>query len=277
MGAVVVAITLGVLAGLARGGRPSLDHPPTLRLLPALVVGVALQWVPELLGATETAAFPAVACSYLSLAAFTVANLRLAGIPVVLVGLVLNIAVIFPNGGMPVRPAAVVQTGIVGSDEVALVDFGAKRHLERDDDVLVLLGDVVPVAPLREVLSVGDLVLAAGVGSVVFGLIRPATPAVGPRAARPAPPAWRRRGTPLPVCGAPVPGVAPVRGRLSDLPPPGQPRVQRSRRAEPAAPEPAAPEPAAPGDEAPSSAATTPSAGTWSIPSATDRRPHGRG
>ena len=281
VGAIAIAIALGVLAGLATGGRPSLDHPPSLRLWPALLLGVVLQWVPELLGASESAAFPAVVGSSLSLAAFAVANLRLTGIPVVLVGLVLNMAVIFPNGGMPVRPSAVVRAGIVGPGQVVSVDFGSKRHLERDDDVLVLLGDVVPLAPLGEVLSLGDLVLAAGVANVVFRLLRPTTPVTGPRAARPAPPVWRRKVTSLPVCGAPAdehgpgtpdPGVAPARGRLSDPPPPGQPCVQGPpRRAEPAAPEPAAPE-----DEASSSTAATPSASTWSIPSAIDRRPHGR-
>jgi hypothetical protein len=86
---------------------------------------------------------------------------------------VLNIAVILPNGGMPVRTAAVVDAGIVESEEVARIDVGSRRHLERDDDVLVPLGDVIPLAPLREVVSVGDLVLAAGLGTVVFRLLRP--------------------------------------------------------------------------------------------------------
>jgi hypothetical protein len=67
----------------------------------------------------------------------------------------------------------VVEAGIVEPQEVAAIDVGSRRHLERDDDVLVVLGDVIPVAPLREVVSVGDVVLAAGLGIVAFRLLRP--------------------------------------------------------------------------------------------------------
>lgn len=177
MGVAAVAIGLGLLAGLVRGGRPSSVLTPTLRLLPALVVGFVLQWVPDLLAVEGLPAFVAVAGSSLCLVGFALANLRLPGMPLVLLGLVLNTAVIVANGGMPVRPAAVVDAGIVEPEEAATIDVGPKRHLEHDDDVLVLLGDVIPVSPLREVVSIGDLVLAAGLGTVVFRLLRPRTDA----------------------------------------------------------------------------------------------------
>ena len=173
VGYTAIAIALGLVAGLAAGGRPANAARHTLRLWPALLFGAAAQWLPELLDVPESAAFVAVACSYLALVAFAVANLRLVGMPVVLVGLALNSAVIFPNGGMPVRGSAVVQAGLVEPDEVATIDFGSKRHLETEDDVLTILGDVVPVAPLREVISFGDLILAAGVADAVFRLLRP--------------------------------------------------------------------------------------------------------
>ena len=173
MGYTAIAVALGVLTGLAAGGRLANAAAATLRLWPSLAVGTAAQWVPELLDVPERAAFAGVVVSYLALAAFAVANLRLVGMSVVLVGLGLNVAVIFPNGGMPVRAEAVVQAGLVGPDEVAAVDYGSKRHLERDDDVLTVLGDIVPVAPFGEVVSFGDLILAAGVADVVFRLLRP--------------------------------------------------------------------------------------------------------
>ena len=76
--------------------------------------------------------------------------------------------------GCPYEARAIVAAGIVDeADDIAAVDFGSKRHLETEDDDLVLLADVIPVASLREVLSVGDLVLAAGVANVVFRLLRP--------------------------------------------------------------------------------------------------------
>lgn len=173
MGATAIALALGIAAGLLAGGRPSNAASATFRLWPALVAGIVLQGVPELLGVAGASALVAVACSYFALVTFALANLRIVGMPIVLVGLALNAAAIIPNGGMPVRPDALVEAGIVAPEEVALVDLGSKRHLERDDDVLVGLGDVLPVPPLREVLSFGDLVLSAGLAGIAFRLLRP--------------------------------------------------------------------------------------------------------
>ena len=173
MGATAIALALGIAAGLVAGGRPSEVATTTFRLWPALLAGLGLQAVPDLLGVGGAAAFVALACSYAALVTFALANLRIVGMPIVLAGLALNAAAILPNGGMPVRPGALVQAGIVAPEEVTLVDVGVKRHLERDDDVLVGLGDVIPVPPLREVLSVGDLVLSAGLAAIAFRLLRP--------------------------------------------------------------------------------------------------------
>lgn len=175
MGVTAVAVAIGLAAGLLAGGRPSGDRH-TFRLWPALLFGVVAQWLPDLPGVPDGAAPLAVACSYLALIAFAVANLRLVGMPVVLVGLVLNMAVIVANGGMPVRVEALVAAGIVEADEVSAVDLGPKRHLEEEADVLAVLGDVLPVAPLREVISFGDLILAAGVADVAFRLLKPTVP-----------------------------------------------------------------------------------------------------
>lgn len=174
VGYTAIALVLGLLAGLLAGGRPGQAVGQPLRWWPALAAGAAAQWVPELLAVPEDAAFAAVVASYVALVAFVVANITVVGMPVVLVGLALNTAVIVVNGGMPVRPEAVVAAGIADTrEEVAALDYGSKRHLEGDDDRLAILGDVVPVAPLREVLSFGDLILAAGVADVVFRLLHP--------------------------------------------------------------------------------------------------------
>ncbi|MEX2658060.1 MAG: DUF5317 family protein [Acidimicrobiales bacterium] len=175
MGYTAIAITLGLVAGLVAGGRPANAARRSLRWWPALAGGAAAQWIPELLDVPESAAFAAVVASYAALAAFAVANLGLVGMPVVLLGLVLNIAVILANGGMPVRAEAIIAADIAATpEEIAALDFGSKRHLEDRDDRLTVLGDIVPVPPLREVLSFGDLILAAGVTNVVFRLLRPA-------------------------------------------------------------------------------------------------------
>jgi hypothetical protein len=174
MGFTVVAVVTGLVLGLARGGRLAHVARHRLRWPAALVAGAGLQLAGEAGLVGEGLGRLLVALSYAALLAFAVANLALVGMGVVLVGLVLNTLVIGLNGGMPVRAEAIVATGLVEPEEVAGLELGAKRHLEGPDDRLSFLGDVIPVPPLGEVLSFGDLVLATGLTALVFRLVRPA-------------------------------------------------------------------------------------------------------
>lgn len=174
MGFTAVAVVGGLVLGLVLGGRPSNIALATLRWPAALVAGLVLQWGPELLGSSEGAAFTLIAASYACLVAFALANLRLVGMPIVLLGLAMNAVVIGLNGGMPVRADAVVAAGLADDiDGAARLDFGAKRHLEDGDDRATFLGDIVPVPVLGEVLSFGDLILSVGVGNLLFRLLKP--------------------------------------------------------------------------------------------------------
>lgn len=170
----LAAITLvaGVLLALATGGRPS--YAGELRAVHAVTAGVALQIAPQLLDIGDRLGLGLVLGGYAMLVAFALANLRLVGMPVALVGLALNVVVIGANGGMPVRPAAVVAAEQADWDELADLRLGAKRHLERPGDRLTVLGDTIPIRPLHEIVSFGDLILAIGVGDVAFRLLRPA-------------------------------------------------------------------------------------------------------
>ena len=173
MGFSTIAVAGGLLLGLLAGGRPSNIGRRRLRWWAPLVVGVVLQAAAELFDVDGDAGLGMVLASYACLVLFGLANLRLVGMSVVLAGLAANAAVIVANSGMPVRADAITAAGVATPEEVAGLDFGAKRHLERPGDRFVLLGDVIPVRPTREVLSFGDLVLAAGVADVLFRLLRP--------------------------------------------------------------------------------------------------------
>ena len=172
MGFTAAAVAAGVVLGLALGGRPSNIGRRPLQLVSVLVVSVALQVVAESVDIPDTAGLALVLISYAGLSAFAVANIRLVGMPVVLVGLACNLAVITVNGGMPVQREAIVDAGVATDAEIDHLDFGAKRHLE-DGDRLMVLGDIVPVSLTAEVLSFGDLILAFGVADVIFRLLRP--------------------------------------------------------------------------------------------------------
>jgi hypothetical protein len=169
----VGALVVGVALGFATGGRVSNVDRRSLELVWMLVASVAIQAAAEVLDVPDSAGLAMVLISYVGLTGFAFANVRLVGMPVVIVGLVCNIVVIAANGGMPVRAESILASRAATSDELDTLDFGAKRHLEDERDVIVFLGDIIPVRPTREVLSFGDLILAFGVADVVFRLLRP--------------------------------------------------------------------------------------------------------
>jgi Family of unknown function (DUF5317) len=90
---------------------------------------------------------------------------------VMALGLLLNLTVVAANGGMPVTASAVERAG--GSTAVLGDGYGSKHHLADDDDIVVLLGDVIAVPkPVGVVLSIGDVLLYAGIAWFVIQVMR---------------------------------------------------------------------------------------------------------
>ena len=166
MGFIVVALVAGVALGLIRGGSFRHLGNVSFRWWPVLVAGLVVQGASSFVGGSTGVVM--LVASFGVLMAFAAANVRLAGMGLVLVGIALNTTTIALNGGMPVRPSAVVAAGIAGWDEVDDLNYGTKRHLERPDDDLMVLSDIIPVPPLRQVLSFGDIVLSVGVADLVM-------------------------------------------------------------------------------------------------------------
>lgn len=101
-------------------------------------------------------------------------NRHLKSLYLVLLGLLLNALVIFANGGhMPVSPTALHRAGI-GEFADLLRDKGDAVHALLDEKTrLPFLGDVIPLPPLRKVVSPGDLFILLGiVGVVVEGALK---------------------------------------------------------------------------------------------------------
>ncbi|MBW3668797.1 MAG: DUF5317 domain-containing protein [Actinobacteria bacterium] len=166
-----VAVVVGLALGFLTGGR--LDHLAERRFrLPGLLVaGLVVQATSGWFG--DGATVPLVLVSYVLLVVFCAANLAVVGMAVVLLGLSLNFLTIAVNGGMPVRRSAVVAAGIAEWHEVDELELHAKRHLERPDDDLMVISDIIPVPVIHEVLSFGDLVMSVGVADVLFRLLKP--------------------------------------------------------------------------------------------------------
>lgn len=168
---IALAVLLGVAAGKLRGGSSVRVADHEIRWATLLVAGLAARLLTSGLGLSG-ASLPLVA-SFLLLGAFAWGNLRLVGMPIFLLGLALNFAPVVVNGGMPVRGDAVVAAHVASAADLDAVDLGAGRHLEAADDSLTFLGDIVPIPFLREVVSFGDLILAAGLADVVANLMLP--------------------------------------------------------------------------------------------------------
>lgn len=172
MTVVVIAVGLGGIAGVLSGGRLANVAGAKLRSLWLLVAGALGQAVVTGSGMRGVTGLAVVIGSYLALAAFATRNLHLPGMGVVVVGVVLNLAPIALNAGMPVESHAIVRARIASFDEVPSLEFGAKRHLAAPGDHLRALDDTIPDWVTHEVLSIGDLVLSAGVAAVVVSLLR---------------------------------------------------------------------------------------------------------
>jgi hypothetical protein len=168
----LMAICMAVIVtvGYLMGGR--LRHVSILQLRwPWMaLVGLALQFV------TGPGATVPIVCLYVSFAlliSFTIANLRVLGFPVILVGVMCNLLVIGINAGMPVSGDA-----LVASDQGQFLGDLAnnpypKHHLATEDDELRFLGDVIPIPlPVAQAISFGDILTYVGVGLVIVGAMR---------------------------------------------------------------------------------------------------------
>lgn len=159
----VAVMALAIASVPLLGGRLSRLIEIRLRLSWLVPVALAIQIVVIMVvpDAHRTGLVVALALSYVLGAVFLVANRRLPGMPIIIVGAALNATVILVNGGvMPADPAAVERAGI-DTDHEMFVNSAAKEEAR-----LALLGDNLAwpaPLPLANVFSIGDIVLAVGV------------------------------------------------------------------------------------------------------------------
>lgn len=177
MSTVVVALSVALVLGWLTGG--SLDRLGSLpvRGLWLPVAAVGLQVLGALSGSSVGYA-AGLASSVLLVGVFLARNRTLTGVGLVTLGLLSNAAVVLANGAMPVSLTAAARAGLSTG---VLLDDG-RHELLSSRSHLAPLADRVPVLlPLRpEVVSIGDVLIAAGLAQlVVVGMRRrELTPAV---------------------------------------------------------------------------------------------------
>jgi hypothetical protein len=173
----LTAVAAGILAGLgyARWSGKAW-HPPIFRVTWLVTLGFLPQLAAFYLPATrnllpDKLASVSLICSQLMLLAFTFVNLQLPGMPVLMLGLGCNLAVILANGGfmpLPVDAAArlVDQTILDRLTVGARISSASKDILLPESQILLpWLSDrfVIPAfLPYRFAFSLGDLFVAAG-------------------------------------------------------------------------------------------------------------------
>jgi Family of unknown function (DUF5317) len=155
---VVVALASGLLAGLLLGGSLRRLAGARLRSVGFLLGGAACQISTRWLGGSSGAAL--IVAGSILIICFALRNASITGMVLVAVGLLANLTVIAVDRGMPVR-------GLPPG-----VSDGWRHHGERPGDRLTGLADVVPLTPLGETVSAGDLVLSLGVATAVASLTR---------------------------------------------------------------------------------------------------------
>lgn len=180
---ILLILVAAVLAGLLAGGSLRPFEQVRVHWWALAPVGLALQAAPVPdLGSVDPDIVAALMLlgSYAALVSFTAVNRRLPGAPLILAGLALNLAVIAPNGGMPVDVEALRRAGA----ETVTIEGDAKHHLMSDHDVLPFLGDIIAVPePAGLVVSVGDVELYAGLSwFIVMTMLRRARENVRPPA-----------------------------------------------------------------------------------------------
>jgi hypothetical protein len=180
---VLLAIAGGVAAGLALGGSMRRLEALRLRRLWLLVAAVAAQLIAAV-ATTGTGYAAVLVASLLAAVGFLLANRELAGRVLLGLGLGLNALVIVANGAMPVElPAATaagVRTGPLLHDPRHAV-AGPRTRLPLLDDRIAL-----PLPGQPQVVSAGDVLVAAGAGLMIAQAMRRRLAA--PRPLRPAPP-----------------------------------------------------------------------------------------
>lgn len=175
-----IAVVAGMSGGYARGGR--LGRLGQLRFRAPVLAGLALavQAGGGLLPPSQRLAL--VVAGYVLLGVWLAANagrrppaLRL-GIALLALGWALNAVAMAPHRGMPVSADALAQAGLAADHDVA--DGHLFKHTpDRRDTPVDWLGDVIPIRPLTAVISVGDIVLLAGIAICVGGAMVPVPPA----------------------------------------------------------------------------------------------------
>ncbi|MEP7060670.1 MAG: DUF5317 family protein [Actinomycetota bacterium] len=173
---VLVAFAVAIGVGYLLGGRLSCLSGIKVRWFPLALIGLCLQLAP-----VPGSRWPLylLYASFVLLVTFAVLNLKVTGFAFIVVGIVLNFAVIAVNSGMPVSKQSLIDSGQASTLSDLVHAGGVKHHILGPDDNFTFLADVIAVpAPVSQSVSLGDLFTYGGVGVLIVTAMRRRPPDV---------------------------------------------------------------------------------------------------
>lgn len=185
---ILYAIVIGLLVGLALGGRPMALAEIRLRWWPLIVVGFAAQLIlfsDPVTRVVGDAGPPLYVASTLLVGVAVVRNLALPGMPLIVLGAASNMAAILANGGY--MPATREALAAIGKGESTV--YTNSSLVEQPAVPWLIDRFVLPSwLPFTNVFSLGDVLLGIGVAWLIVATM------LRGRATRPA--AAAREGSP---------------------------------------------------------------------------------
>jgi Family of unknown function (DUF5317) len=159
------ALALGVVLGYILHGRLSNLASVRVRWWGIIPVALVLQLGPLPQGGGTDLLIRTIilSLSYAIIVVFTLVNVRVPGMVLIMVGVMANFSVIAANGGMPVGAEALRDSG----QDVVLTEMRGSapdtHHLVTEEDSLTFLGDVIGVPPpIARAISIGDIIVCLG-------------------------------------------------------------------------------------------------------------------
>jgi hypothetical protein len=177
---ILYAVAVGLVVGLAGGGRIASIGDIRFRWAPQILVGFGAQVLlfSDAVASRVGDLGPALYIGSTLLVVIAVLrNVAIPGLPLVAVGAACNLSAIVANGGfMPASPAALVALGKSAPTIYSNSAVVAQPALAPLTDVFAL-----PLwLPWHNIFSVGDVILAVGVAMTVAIAMRRGTPAPPP-------------------------------------------------------------------------------------------------
>jgi hypothetical protein len=171
---ILVAIA-GTVIGVLRGGQPkgfaeASVHGKPLGLICLVLQGAIGALALRSIGLPRGTGALLLALTLIVLLGVARANGQLPGVPLIALGLLLNLVVLTLNLGVPVAASTLERAGIAVQRPLPHRP-DAKHVLEGGGTRLALLGDQLAVRPLHAVISVGDVAELAGLFLLLQGMV----------------------------------------------------------------------------------------------------------